>query len=295
MEMRRFDLDLLNTLVAVAEEKSLSAAALRLARSQSAISEQIRKLEEFCGLPLLVRGKQGARLTPAGDRLMIHARKLLLLSDVARQDMQGALMTGDLRLAVTDYFRPAAIAGVLRRIREQYPRLRLHVSVRKSAQIEQDADGGDFDVGISLRILKQDARTRGGSPDRTTALRREPLAWVAAPSFVFDPEAAVPLVALPESCSLHRFAVRQLEMAGAPFYIAHSASGIGGLQSALCAGLGVACLNASAIPAAASIVGARGVKFPTLPDVEFNLVVASGFVESEMASDIEKMLTEQFA
>ena len=176
--MRRFDLDLLNTLVAVAEEKSLSAAALRLARSQSAISEQIRKLEEFCGLPLLVRGKHGARLTPAGDRLMIHARKLLLLSDVARQDMQGALMTGDLRLAVTDYFRPAAIAGILRRIREQYPRLRLHVSVRKSAQIEQDADSGDFDVGISMRVLEHEARPRGGAP-----IERSPCAASRSPGW----------------------------------------------------------------------------------------------------------------
>ncbi len=293
--MRRFDLDLLNTLVAVAEEKSLSAAALRLARSQSAISEQIRKLEEFCGLPLLVRGKHGARLTPAGDRLMIHARKLLLLSDVARQDMQGALMTGDLRLAVTDYFRPAAIAGILRRIREQYPRLRLHVSVRKSAQIEQDADSGDFDVGISMRVLEHEARPRGGAPDRTIALRREPLAWVAAPSFVIDAAAPLPLVALPESCSLQRFALRQLEKAGAPFYIAHSASGVGGLQSALCAGLGVACLNASAIPAGASAVGDRAGRLPALPDVEFNLVVASRFAETELAGDIENMLTEQFA
>ena len=90
--------------------------------------------------------------------------------------------------------------------------------------------------------------------------------------------------------------MRSLEKAGAPFYIAHSASGIGGLQSALCAGLGVACLNSSAIPTGASAVGdSVGGRLPALPDVEFNLVIASRFAETELAGDIERMLTEQFA
>ena len=117
---RHFDLDLLNTLLVIAETGSLSAAAPQLCRSQSAVSEQVRKLEEMCGLPLLVRGKTGASLTPAGDRLADHARELLARSDAAYRDMQGVQLAGDLRLAITDYFRPRALPSILRRVRDRF-------------------------------------------------------------------------------------------------------------------------------------------------------------------------------
>lgn len=290
--MRHLDLDLLQTLVTVADAGSLSAAAPRLYRSQSAISEHIRKLEEVCGLRLFARGKQGARLTPAGERLLGHARKLLLLNDIAYQDMQGVLLAGDLRLAITDYFRPASIAAILKRLRAQYPRLRLHVSIRKSALIEQDAEGGDFDIGLSMRILEKSARNAKNGEGRIV-LRREPLSWVAEVSFAMEAASRLPLLVLPATCSLQRFIVRTLEAHNVPYDIAHSASGIGGLQLALAAGLGVSCLNASAIPqGVVRFDGAR--RLPPLPDVEFSLLPPRAG-EPPLITDARKMLAEQLA
>jgi DNA-binding transcriptional LysR family regulator len=88
--MRRFDLDSLHTLVTVADLGSLSAAAAHLCRSQSAVSEQVRKLEELCASTLFQRGKKGVSLTPAGDRLLNHARSLLRLNDVAWMICKGS-------------------------------------------------------------------------------------------------------------------------------------------------------------------------------------------------------------
>lgn len=289
---RRLDLDLLQTLVTVADAGSLSAAAPRLYRSQSAISEHIRKLEEVCGQRLFARGKLGARLTPAGERLLGHARKLLLLNDIAYQDMQGVLLAGDLRLAVTDYFRPASIAAILKRLRVQYPRLRLHVSIRKSALIEQDAEGGDFDIGLSMRILEKSGQKVKGGEGRIV-LRREPLSWVAAVSFAMEATSRLPLLVLPPTCSLQRFIVRTLQAHNVPYDIAHSASGIGGLQLALAAGLGVSCLNASAIPqGVVRFDGSLGL--PPLPDVEFNLLPPRAS-EPPLVTDVRQMLAEQLA
>lgn len=288
MMSRLFDLDLLNALVVVAETGSLSAAAPRLCRSQSAVSEQIRKLEEMCGQPLFRRGKSGASLTPAGERLIGHARQLLALSDAAYRDMHAAQLAGELRLAITDYFRPGALPGILRRVRDQFPRLRLHVSIRKSALIEETADSGEFDIGLSMAILDRPSRRNAA---KRIKLRREPLLWVADRSFVMPDDGVLPLVVLPDTCSLQRFIARTLAAHQVPHTVMHSASGVGGLHLALAAGLGLTCLNASAVPADA-VVLASGNRLPPLPKVEFSLVPPRRD-EPALVGQVRDMLTEQ--
>jgi DNA-binding transcriptional LysR family regulator len=291
--VRRFDLELLNTLAAVADAGSLSAAAARLYRSQSAVSEQIRKLEESCGLALFVRGKKGASLTPAGARLLEHARRLLDLNDRAYRDMQGLSLAGDLRLAITDYFRPADIAAVLKRLGDQYPSLRLHVSIRKSALIERDAGSGsgDFDLGLSMRVMDPELRWQNANAVgfSSVVFRREPLVWIAAPSFARPTGQSLPLVALPDTCSLQRYMLARLDQAGVDYFIAHSASGVAGLQSALSAGLGVSCLNASAAPPDVVPVNAA-CRLPKMPDVEFSLVVPKS-ADGTLADEVARLLT----
>lgn len=287
MRVRPFDLEQLRSLVTVAEVGSLSGAAPRLFRSQSAISEQLRKLEEFTGVILLQRGKKGVRPTPAGERLIAHARGMLAASDRALEDMRGMDLAGELRLAVTDYFRPAAIAEMLRRLRRRYPKLRLHVTIRKSLQIERGAQGSDFDIGLSMRILD------GRSLQEGIPVRREALIWVAGREFEHEPEAPLPLLGLPQDCSLQRFVRQVLETHDISYVVAHSASGVAGLQSVLVAGLGVSCLNASAVPEDAGTW--RLPHFlPPLPEVEFSLLPPrSG--ESTLVGEVRTMLVTELA
>lgn len=290
--MRHFDLDLLDALANVADTGSISAAARRLYRSQSAVSEQIRKLEETCGLALFVRGKKGATLTPAGGRLLEHARRMLDLNSQAYRDMQGLSFAGDLHLAITDYFRPTEIAALLKRVGEHYPGMRLHVSIRKSALIEIDADSGRFDLGISMRVLdgastSPDEKRAGFS---SIALRREPLQWVAAPSFSWPAHQPAPLIALPGTCTLQKALRAMLDEAGTRYFIAHSASGVAGLQSALSAGLGLSCLNESAVPGDVAVVAPSLFRrLPRLPDVQFNLIVPDT-ADGTLVHDVAKRL-----
>jgi len=290
--MRRFDLDALNTLVAVADLGSLSAAAAHLCRSQSAVSEQVRKLEEVCALTLFLRGKKGVSLTPAGDRLLAHARSLLRLNDVAWLDMQGVVLSGDLRLAITDYFRPTDLAGILKGLGEQYPRLRLHVFIRKSALIEHDVERADFDLGISMSIVGRGEESDEDTAHRRVALRREPLMWVAGASYKVDRSAPLPLITLPGHCSMQRFALAKLTEQRIRYFVAHTASGISGLQSALSAGLGIACLNASAVPGGVRALE-REIDLPELPMVEFSLLIPrSG--ESDRVREAADVLINRF-
>ncbi len=212
---------------------------------------------------------------------------------MAYRDMQGISLAGDLRLAITDYFRPTDIAKVLKQLGEQYPSLRLHVSVRKSALIERDAGSGDFDIGVSMRVADP-VRNESVSEPSTFAsfmIRREPLQWIAAPSFERTPHGPLPLVALPDTCSLQRYMLARLNGAGVDYFIAHSAAGVAGLQSALSAGLGFSCLNASAVPDDVVPLG-KTRTLPKLPHVEFSLIVPDPTNQS-LAGEIAKRLVAQ--
>ena len=287
--MRPFDLELLRAFAVAMESGSLAEAAPKLCRSQSALSEQLRKLEAFTGVTLLERGKKGVRPTPAGERLLVHTRDMLALSDRALESVRGVTFVGELRLAITDYFLPSSIADLLKKLRVRYPHLRLHVSVRKSMQIENGTDSGEFDIGLSMRILD------GRSLPEGLPVRREALHWVSVTGFEVELEenTPLPLLVLPQGCSLQRLARETLEAHEVPYVVAHSASGVAGLQSALLAGLGVACLNASAVPMGAQVCQSAH-HLPGLPDVEFSLLPPRPG-ESPLVGAVREMLASQFS
>jgi len=267
--MSGFDLDQLRTLVAVLDAGSLTAAAPKVFLSQSSVSEQMRKLEDRAGQPLLVRGKAGVRATPAGQRLLAHARSILALSDEAYRDMRGVALRGELRLCITDYFRPGDVARLLRRLNEQYPQVRLHVTIMKSGAIEAAYARGEIDVGISM-VIQERGATRGRADG--ALLRREPLLWMAAEGVTTPLAEPLPLLALPETCALRQYVERMLSRRGVPYAVSHVASGVAGLQLAVAAGLGVACLNESALGTGMARLQAAGL--PALPSVEFRLLAA---------------------
>lgn len=221
---------------------------------------------------------------------MEHARKILALSDAAYRDMQGAQLAGQLRLAITDYFRPAALPAILKRLRDEFPRRQLNVSILKSAHIEEEADKGSFDIGLSMNILGDERSPRTGRHDRTP-LRREPLRWIAQETFTLPTDRELPLLVLPATCSLQRYITKSLNDRAIPYTIAHSASGIGGLHLALSAGLGVSCLNESAIPDGMKILSDTSA-LPALPDVEFNLLPPRQG-EATFVAEARNMLIEQ--
>ena len=287
--MRGLDADHLRTFVAVCDSGSLSAAAPRVFLSPSSVSEQLAKLEQRLGATLLERGKSGAAPTAAGTRLLAHARAILALHETAIRDLTGERLEGELSLAISDYYRPSEIARVLQRLRAAYPALRLKVIVAKSAAIDALAVPEEFDVGLSMRI----APAAAGKRARQVALRRERLVWVAARDSAAGFERPLPLLALPDTCSLHAFTVRTLERRRVAFRLAHSASGVAGLQLAVAAGLGVACINESSMTGEmARCAPACGL--PELPEVEFHLLPGRKG-ESPLVAGVREALLRLFA
>lgn len=286
--MATFDIEQLRTFVAVAEAGSLTAAAPRVFLSQSSVSEQVRKLEERAGRSLFTRSKAGVAVTEAGARLLGHARAILALSETAYREMRDELLQGELRLAVTDYFRPAELAGLLARLGERYPQVRLHVSVMKSGDVEARYARGEVDVGLAMRIAQPGA----GTVSRGAVLRREALVWMGARGLSWPKGAPLRLLVLPDTCALHQFTVKLLRQRRVPYEVAHVASGVAGLQSALAAGLGVACLNESAL--CDGVVPLRLAGLPALPRVGFHVLPARQG-EGDFVARARELLVAQFA
>ena len=269
--MQSFDLEQLRTLAAVIDAGSLTAAAPRVFLSQSSVSEQMRKLEERAGQSLLTRSKTGVAPTEAGTRLLAYARRILALSDEAFRDLHGETLQGELRLAVTDYFRPGDLTQLLGRLGESYPQVRLNVSILKSDALRAAYAHGDFDVGLAMDIAGASSSSASAQAAKGSLVRRESLAWLGATGLRVARGEPVRLLALPDTCSLHQFTVALLRRRRVPYVLAHVASGVAGLQSALAAGLGVACLNESAVcEGVTRLAPPHGL--PALPKVAFQLL-----------------------
>lgn len=289
--MQNFDLEQLRTLAAVVEAGSLTAAAPRVFLSQSSVSEQIRKLEERAGQSLLTRSKAGVAPTEAGLRLLDYARRILALSDEAFRDLRGETLQGELRLAVTDYFRPGDLTRLLGRLGESYPKVRLHVSILKSDALRAAYARGEFDVALGMHIAGTPASGAGAA--KPAVIRRESLAWLGATGMRRERGEPLRLLALPDNCSLHQFTVALLRRRRVPYVLAHVASGVAGLQSALAAGLGVACLNESAVcEGVAPLAPPHGL--PALPRVAFQLLPGRRG-ETAFVTRAREMLASQLA
>jgi len=207
-------------------------------------------------------------------------------------DMRGVVLSGDLKLAITEYFRATDLAGLLKGLSEQYQRLRLHVFMRKNILIEHDIDGPKFDLGLAMMIVDGAGVANSETAHRCIPLRREPLKWVASASYKLDVAIPLPLITLPDDCSVQRHANAKLKESDIPYFVAHTASGVSGLQSALSAGLGIACLNASSVPHDVREIG-REANLPPLPLVEFSLLVPH-FNDSDFVREAAEVLLDRF-
>lgn len=140
----------LSVLAAIAKEGSFSAAALELETSQAAVSRAVASLEEELGLPLLKRGRFGARLTQVGERVLHHAHKMLELREYIEYEvnLEKGLYAGRLRIAS---FRSAAthlLPPTLARFRDRFPRVEIVLTELEPAGVEQALREGQVDLGL---------------------------------------------------------------------------------------------------------------------------------------------------
>ncbi|NBW76113.1 MAG: LysR family transcriptional regulator [Sphingomonadaceae bacterium] len=257
------DPDCLRAFVAVAETTSFTAAAQRLLRSQSAVSLQIKRLEQQLGVRLLARSPRLVALTGEGELVLDQARRLLALNDELVARAREPQLAGLVRLGVPEDFATARLPRLLAEFARTHPGVALEVTCELTLPLLDRFSAGELD----LALIKREPT----GPATGRRVWREPLVWAAASPFRLpagdDP---LPLVCSPRPCVLRQRAVQALDAAGRPWRVTYSCASLAGNQAALRAGLGIAVLPRDMVPADLAVLDDHGL--PELADLEVALI-----------------------
>ena len=259
------DIDLLRSFVSVVDAGGFTRAGERVHRTQSTVSQQIKRLEDTFGRPLLHRNGKRVALTEEGERLLSYARRILALAEEAHQVVAQSAGEGVVRLGLPEDFTASRLAQVLARFARSRRGARLDVRCDLSVRLRDDLDRGELD----LILFKRDAGERGG-----IACWPERLSWIASRRRELDVRRdPVPLVVFPQGCLYRNRAIHALEAAGRAWYIAYTSPNFYGIQAAVSVGLGISILPQAAILADHRVLGAKE-GFARVPNTELALLAA---------------------
>jgi DNA-binding transcriptional LysR family regulator len=244
-----FDLDLLRSFVSVVDSGGFTRAGERVHRTQSTVSQQIKRLEEDIGQPLLNRTGKDVTPTEAGERLLSYARRLLALAEEARDVLARPTNEGAVRLGIPEDFAAYRLTELLADFSRSRPGLRLDVRADQSTYLRRDLERGELD----LALFKRAAGEKGG-----IAVWPERIHWVTSKAHPIDPAIrSVPLIGFPAGCLYRTRAIHAIEAAGRSWHMAYTSSGLAGIQAAVAAGLGLSILSDMAIQADHRILTAK--------------------------------------
>ncbi|MCA7933291.1 LysR family transcriptional regulator [Burkholderia cepacia] len=289
-----FDVAALRSLVAGVDLGSFAKAADRVARSSSAVSAQIRKLEEQAGTPLFVKSGRGLALTDAGDAMLRYARRMIELNDEAAAAVRGVNLDGWVRVGLQEDFGEAILPDVLGRFARAHPKVRIEARVARNADLLDRLDANQLDLAlvwgdpVSAALL-----SRPGIDSEVIA--QVPMQWVGAAGGFGVPGGtdegaevgaaaahasaggraageALPLVVFDRPCRFFGAATDALDRAGVPWRVAFTTPSLAGLWAAAAAGLGLTVRSHYGLPASVRVLDAASLGLPALPSLPLILL-----------------------
>jgi DNA-binding transcriptional LysR family regulator len=233
------DPDLLRTFTAIVDTGGFTAAAEAIHKTQSAVSLQMRRLEEAVGRPLFEKSGRGVKLTKDGERLLPHARRILAaereaLAAFAEPDAEGRVVIG-----APDDYATHFIPRVLPRFREAYPKIEVEIVAGPSGELTRRVEAGELD--LALVTEPADRRPRGGA----ILLQRELAIWIASARHQVHEEDPLPLALHAEPCPHRRAALEALDGIGRRYRFAYTSVSSAGIIAAVREGLAVGVVSAA--------------------------------------------------
>ncbi len=245
--------NLLRSFVAIVDAGSMLNAAEQVFVTQSALSLQIKRLEELLQQPLFAREGRRLALTPAGEVLLDYARRVLSLHDEAVAAVSLGQFSGPVRIGMVQDFAETLLTGLLARFAELHPDTQIYARVAGTAELLALLERGQLDIALGY----------AGAEDRH-ALRRTAMLWFGRDELA--DRAVVPLAVLEEPCRFREAAIAGLDAAGIRWRIAVETPNLTSLRAAVEAGLGLTCRTRQFLPDPTDLTAGT---LPGLPEVAY--------------------------
>ena len=276
MHQLNFDIAFLRSYVAGIELGSFARAADKVGRSTSAVSAQLKKLEEQAGLPLFRKDGRGLALTPAGEVLLGYARRLLELNDEAAVALRGVELDGWIKLGLQEDFGEALLPDVLGRFARAHPKVRIEAHVARNTELMDRLTMGQLDLAL-LWGGACIADVAAYPPQLRRRIAEPAMRWISSSSLAWRPEPgeALPLIMFDRECLFQRCATQALDRAGIAWRTAFTSPSLAGLWAAAAAGLGVTVRTSLGLPSSVCALDHVAAGLPALPPLSLELLRAS--------------------
>lgn len=232
--------ELLRTFLKVMDLGSFTRAAEQVGRTQSAVSLQIRRLEDIVNVQLFQRDAHKMLLTPEGRSLAQYARRILALNDEALASLRQPSVAGRIRLGAPHEYTASLLPEFLGKFAQAHPNVMLEVTSDLSKNLLRRQTNGEFDLVIALH----DESVSGDS----ALLFTEPLVWIGSADHDRHLQSPLPLVVAPPPCIYRNRILQTLNGLSRSCRIAYLSSSYNGILAAVRAGLGVTVMTGSTIP-----------------------------------------------
>ena len=227
------DIDQLKTFLAIADVGSFTRAAEEVNKTQSAVSMQMKRLEETLGRPLFARDGRGSRFTTDGERLIEYARKIVAISDEAVSTFTKPDLTGTVRFGTPDDYADLFLPEILARFHRTHPMVNMEVETYQSGVLAEHVRNGELDLAV--------VTFNGGDIDGEPLLSAE-LVWVTSPRHQTHTLEVIPMAAASPSCGWRRLAVDGLEKHGRRYRLAYTSPNFQTICAVVMQGLAIAAL-----------------------------------------------------
>jgi len=234
------DLELLKTLVAIADTGNFSSAADSIFRTPSAVSMQIKRLEDIVGKPLFTRDSRSVSPTPAGEMLLEHGRRMLALNKEMVVRFTDPDIQGTVKLGAPDDVAERSLPAMLKRFAATHCCVNVDVLVDSSTNLRKKIKKRELD--LCLYASSPEAAKKSGAE----VVLRESLVWAGAKNGVAWERDPLPISVWEEGCTWRAVALESLKLKKRPFRITFMSAHISGQKAAMLADLAIAPIPLSA-------------------------------------------------
>lgn len=258
--------------MAVVDGGGFTRAALRLHRTQSTVSQQLKRLEGKLGVPLLTRDTRNLVLTERGELLLGYARRLLALNDEALSALAQTHVRGRVRLGSAQEVADGGLPDLLAHFSRLHPGVALEVQVDANLKLREQIEQGELDLAV---IFQEPGQTLNGGA-RSELIERLRRVWVASPTLQIEEHQPLPLVLSKAPCVFRNAVLSALDAVARPWRIVLSTTSLSAMRAALRAGLGVGVRTNRWLEADLHIIEWG---LPPLPEVDLVLLSAADTAE----------------